>query len=122
MAIISYLGSLAYLVCCVHVRHIWAMDIYEVELAMNEMIAVYYIDCVDGSPYLAIYKIWKMGTVAPEKKVYEIRSKNDYWLCRFQGKDYWNKFEDAENAILDYYGLKHVIKIDLPERSTLVGN
>lgn len=98
------------------------MDIYEVELAMNEMIAVYYIDCVDGSPYLAIYKTWKMGTVAPEKKVYEIRSKNDYWLCRFQGKDYWNKFEDAENAILDYYGLKHVIKIDLPERSTLVGN
>lgn len=89
---------------------------------MNEMMAVYYIDCVDGSPYLAIYKTRKLGTVAPEKKVYEIRSKNDYWLCKFHGKDYWDKFEDAENAILDHYGLKHVIKIDLPERSTLVGN
>lgn len=88
------------------------MDIYEVELAMNEMIAVYYIDCVDGSPYLAIYKTWKMGTDVPEKKAYEIRSKNDYWLCRFQGKEYWDNFEDAENSILDYYGLKHVIKID----------
>lgn len=116
MAIISYLGSLAYLVCCVHVRHIWAMDIYAVELAMNEMIAVYYIDCVDGSPYLAIYKTWKMGTDAPEKKAYEIRSKNDYWLCRFQGKEYWDNFEDAENSILDYYGLKHVIKVDIPEK------
>lgn len=116
MAIISYLGCATCTVCGVYVRYIWAYDVHEAKLAMNEMMAVYYIDCVDGSPYLAIYKTWKMGTVAPEKKVYEIRSKNDYWLCRFQGKDYWDKFEDAENAILDYYGLKHVIKVDIPEK------